>query len=66
MDFNMYFAELLVRERLRESERLARTSQWIEASRPRSRPLRVAVGLAMLRAGRWVLGNAPDAPALER
>lgn len=63
MDFNVYVLEFLVRERLREAERLARVSQWMEPSDPRSRPFRVALGLAMIRAGRWVLGQASDAPA---
>ncbi len=67
MDLNVYLAEILVRERLREAERLARASQWMEeASGQRSRPLRVALGRAMIRAGRWVMGRAPDAPALGR
>ena len=67
MDFNVYVAELLVRERLREAERLARASQWIEeASGRRRRWLRVALGRAMIRVGRWVLGQAPDAPAVGR
>ena len=67
MDFNLYLAEFMVRDRLREAERLARASRWVkEASGQRSRPLRVALGHAMIRAGRWVLGQAPDAPALGR
>ncbi len=67
MDFNVYLTEVLVRERLREAERLARASQWAErASGRRRRSLRVALGRAMIRVGRWVLGQAPDAPALGR
>lgn len=67
MDLNVYLVEFLVRERLREAERLARASQWVEeASGERSRRLRVALGRAIIRAGRWVLGEAPDAPALGR
>ena len=67
MDFNVYLTEVLVRERLREAERFARASQWVEkASGRRSRAFRVALGRAMIRAGRWVLGQAPDAPALGR
>jgi len=67
MDMNVYLAEFLVRERFREAERLARASQWAEeASGRRRRALRVALGGAMIRAGRWVLGQAPDAAALGR
>lgn len=64
MDFNVYVLEFLVRERFREAERLARAAQWVEeASGQRSRPLREALGRAMIHAGRWVLGQASDAPA---
>ncbi len=67
MDFNVYLTEVLVRERLREAERLACASQWVEeASGRRRRAFRVALGRAMIRAGRWVLGQAPDAAALGR
>ena len=67
MDLNVYLAELVVRERLRDAERVARASQWVEeASGRRRRALRVALGRAMIRAGRWVLGQAPDVAALGR
>ena len=67
MDLNVYLAEFLVRERLQEAERLARASHWVEeASGRRSGAFRVALGRAMIRAGWWVLGQAPDAPALGR
>ena len=67
MDMNVYLMEFLVRERLREAERLAWASQWVEeASGRRRRALRAALGRAMIRVGRWVLGQAPDAPALGR
>lgn len=59
MDFNLYFAEWLVWERYREAQRLAARGWWWDPpSRPR-RPLRVALGLAMIRAGHWILGSAP-------
>ena len=67
MDLNVYLMEFLVRERFREAERLARASQWVEeAAGRRRRAFRVALGRAMIRAGRWVLGQAPDAPVLGR
>jgi len=67
MDFNVYLTEVLVRERLREAERLTGASQWVEeAWGRRRRAFRVALGRAMIRAGRWVRGQAPDAAALGR
>ena len=67
MDLNVYLAEFLVRDRLREAERLAWASQWVEeAAGRRRRALRVALGRAMIRVGRWVLGKTLDAPVLGR
>jgi len=67
MDLNVYLVEFLVRDRLREAERLAWASQWVErAAGRRRRAVRVALGGAMIRAGRWVMGKAPDTPALGR
>lgn len=57
MDFNLYLAELLIRERLREAQRLAATSRWSDPPAPRCQALRAAVGGAVIRAGRWILGN---------
>ncbi len=57
MDFNLYLAEVLIRERLREAQRLAAMGGWGEPPAPRCRALRAAVGGAMIRAGRWILGN---------
>jgi hypothetical protein len=59
MDFNLYATEWLVRERMREAERVSRLG-WVpeRAGCPRRRPLRVAVGLAMVRLGRWMSGDA--------
>ena len=67
MDLNVYLAEFLARDRLREAERLAWASQWVEkASGRRRRAVRVALGRAMIRVGRWVRGQAPDDAALGR
>lgn len=57
MDMNVYVAEWLVRERLREAERRAAESRLIAEARPR-RPLRALVGQAMIRAGQWIAGRA--------
>ena len=67
METSVYLVEFLVRERLREAERLARASQWAEeASRRRRRAFRMALGRVIIRAGRWVRGRSPHAPALGR
>ncbi len=59
MDFNLYVAEWLMWERYREAERLAaRGWWWSDPPGLRSRPLRVAVGHTLIRAGRWILGGA--------
>jgi hypothetical protein len=60
---NEYFVELLVRERLTQAEALAARQALIDSLRPPRRPLRVAVGLGLIRVGRWVLGGAADAAA---
>ncbi|MBI4588576.1 MAG: hypothetical protein HY725_07030 [Candidatus Rokubacteria bacterium] len=57
MDFDVFVIDWLVRERLREARRGAEW-QWAEpASVPRG-SLREALGLAMIRAGCWMLGEA--------
>lgn len=60
MDLDEYFAEQFVKERRREAERLAATRAWSEPPGLRWQSLRMAVGLAMIRAGRWVLGQPVD------
>jgi hypothetical protein len=60
MDFNEYLAERLVKERLHEARALAARRALIDSLRPPRRPLRVVVGFAMVRAGHWVLGHAPE------
>lgn len=57
MDMNVYVAEWLARERLRETERRAAESRLIAEARP-PRPLRAFLGRAMIQAGQWIAGRA--------
>jgi hypothetical protein len=56
---NVYVDEQLVRERLDEARALAARYAMIQSLRPVRRPVRVAVGLALIRMGHWVAGRAP-------
>jgi len=49
----------LARERLDEAR--ARAAQWalLRSLRPARRPVRVAVGLALIKIGHWLAGRAP-------
>jgi hypothetical protein len=56
---NTYLHEQLVRERLEEARAAAARRALIRKLRPARRPVRVAVGFALIRAGHWVAGRAP-------
>ncbi len=56
---NVFLDELVVRERLDEARALAAQLALIRSLRPARRPVRVAVGLALIRVGHWVAGRAP-------
>jgi len=56
---NTYLDEHLVRERLDEARAFAAQQALIQSLRPVRRPMRVAVGLALIRTGHWVAGRAP-------
>jgi hypothetical protein len=58
-EMNMYLDENLVRERLDEARAMAAQMALIRSLRPIRRPVRVAVGLALIRVGHWVAGRAP-------
>lgn len=60
MDFNEYFAEWLVRERLAEARALAARATLIRAVRPPRRRLRATVGLVLIRIGQGLLGRAAE------
>jgi len=56
---DMYVEEQLVRARLDEARALAAQFALVRSLRPVRRPVRVALGLALIRAGHWVAGRAP-------
>lgn len=60
MDFNEYFAECLLKERLAEARELAARNALIDSLRLPRRPMRVALGLALIRVGQWILGRVPE------
>ena len=59
MDPNEYLVECLVKERLAEA-RAAAARNTLARSLPPRRPARVALGLALVRVGRWILGPDPE------
>ncbi len=58
MEFDTYVLECVVRDRLREARRAAADWRLFESLRGPRRPLRAAVGLAMIRLGHRVLGQS--------
>ena len=56
---NTYVEEQLVRERLDEARAFAAQQALIRSLRPARRPVRVALGMALIRTGHWVAGRAP-------
>jgi hypothetical protein len=56
---NTYLDELAVRERLDEARADAARWSLIQSLRPARRPVRMVLGWALIRAGRWVAGRAP-------
>jgi hypothetical protein len=62
MDMNEYLIEKMVGERIAEMH--AAAARWSRAGWGSRRPLRVRLGLALIRLGQWALGPAhrPLAP----
>ena len=56
---NMYLDEQLVRDRLEDARAVATRQTLVSSLRPVRRPVRVALGLALIRAGHWMAGRAP-------
>jgi hypothetical protein len=56
---NAHLHEMLVKERLDEARATAARLALLRALRPARQPLRVVVGLALIRVGRWLAGRAP-------
>jgi hypothetical protein len=59
MDYEPYFTEWLVKTRLGEAQALAERLALLDARRPLRRPACIALGLALIRLGCWVLGDSP-------
>ncbi|MCI0371570.1 MAG: hypothetical protein L0214_09335 [candidate division NC10 bacterium] len=55
---NDYVLEVLVKERMAQARRYAAERALLRASRPRRPPLRIWLGLALVRVGHRVLGEA--------
>lgn len=54
-----YVDEQLVRARLEEARAMAARHALVLSLRPVRRPMRVALGLALIRAGHWIAGRTP-------
>ena len=56
---NVYLLEQLVKDRLAEARVRAAWHALHHPVPPARRPVRVALGLALIRAGQWIAGPAP-------
>jgi len=56
---NPQVEEQVVRQRLDEARAEAARQALLRDLRPARRPIRVAVGFALIRVGHWVAGRAP-------
>lgn len=56
---NTHLHEQLVREQLDEARALAARLALLRKLGPARRPVRVAVGFALIKVGHWVAGRAP-------
>jgi hypothetical protein len=56
---NMYLDEQLVRDRLEDARAMTAQQALVRSLRPARRPVRVALGLALIRAGHWMAGRGP-------
>jgi hypothetical protein len=63
MDFNEYTTAMLVRERHAEMVDAARRDALLRTAPTARRPLRAALGTALIRAGAWLLREHYPAPA---
>jgi len=60
---NAYLAEQIVEDRMREARDMARVTRLVDATRPAPQPLRVILGLALIRLGRSLAGRAAKGAA---
>jgi len=56
---NMYLDEQLVRDRLDDARAMAARNATVLGLRPIRRPVRVALGLGLIRVGHWIAGRGP-------
>ncbi len=56
---NMHLEEWVIRERLEEARAYAARRAVLSTLRVKRLPVRVSAGLALIRAGRWLAGQAP-------
>jgi hypothetical protein len=55
---NVYLAEQIAKDRLNEARAMARVARLMGATRPAPEPLRVTLGLALIRLGHSLAGRA--------
>ena len=63
---NMYLHEKIARDRLDDARAIAARNALVRTLGRVRRPVRVAVGLALIRAGHWIAGRAPRRTAHPR
>ena len=56
---NLYLEEVIARERLDEARAWTARQASIRSLRSVARPVRVVLGLALIRIGHWVAGRTP-------
>jgi hypothetical protein len=61
MDMNVYFAEWLIKERLAEARAAGARDALLHAHRPPRQPMRIALGLALIRLGQRIQSGRPSA-----
>jgi hypothetical protein len=59
-----YFSELVAQERLDRLRRFAARQALVRALEPPRRSWRAALGLALIRSGRWMLRGLPERPTV--
>ena len=63
---NYHLAEQMARERLREARQMAAQANLIKDLPRNNEPLRVTVGLGLIRMGRWLAGSPAKRQAARR
>jgi hypothetical protein len=60
---NVYLAEQIAKDRLREARNMATVARLMGDTRPAPAPFRVTLGLALIRLGRSLAGQATKSAA---